>query len=154
MYICSSQPETPRLCNSPVLAGNTFTVLSGEAHNTHCASSAGTGFPAQLHICRCRLPSCHPVLRLACYPFFLTASESRLMYALVCTYRHAAQHTHTHLVYTKCVPTFAFMLRRIYFTSLLKLATCRLHCSWCLGRFTQTQNVQLCHTLVEVSALA
>ena len=61
---------------------NTFTVPSGRAHNTHCV----TGFPAQLQICRCRLPSCHPVLRLACYPFILTASESRLQfYCLKCT---------------------------------------------------------------------
>ena len=52
-----------------------------------CVSIARMGFPAQLQRCRCRLPSCHPALHLACYPFFLIASDSRLQfYCPKCTY--------------------------------------------------------------------
>ena len=86
---CSNEGYTP-LGNFAILADVTcspwpgalslaFTVHLGEAiTRTVLAQHGRTGFPAQLQICRCRLPSCHPVLHLACYPFFLTASESRL----------------------------------------------------------------------------
>ena len=57
-----------------------FHCSLGWSNNEHCVSTALMSFPAQLQICRCWLPSCHPVLHLACYPFFLTASESRLQF--------------------------------------------------------------------------
>ena len=63
-----------------------FHCSLGWSESEHCASTARTGFPAQLQICRCQWVCCHPVLRLACYLFFLTASESRLQfYCLKCT---------------------------------------------------------------------
>ena len=79
------------------MAGNTSTVHSGKVHNMHCVSSAGTGFPTQLQICRCRLPSYHPVLRLVCYPFFLTASESRLQF--YCSKMYLLWPSYTHVLY-------------------------------------------------------
>ena len=60
-------------------------------------STAWSGFRTQLQICRCRLPSCHPALRLACYPFFLTASESRLQFycpKCTCPGRVIANYAH------------------------------------------------------------